>query len=83
MSLGGLESQDWPFPGELGRSLEKIKSACDKAGLAFSAGWRDQTVSHEEWVRFYIEEYGGKITSAPNREYADLGRKLTGRTMPV
>ena len=83
MSLGETAHLGWPFRGALKNSLQTVKAACDKSGVAFAAGWNDPTVTDEEWVRTYVEVFGGKITYAPNKEFADFGRKLTGRTMPV
>ena len=96
MSLGQMEAifsrdkscdfniqRNWPYSGELKKSLEVVKSACDRAGVVFSGGWIDQTVTHAEWVKTYVEVFGGRIASAPSKEFADVGRKLTGRSMPV
>jgi hypothetical protein len=34
-------------------------------------------------VQFLIREVGATIMRARNREFADAGRKITGRSMPV
>ena len=71
----------------LGRQLAniraRVKSACDRAGIAFYCGWPDPKMTEEERSHFLIKDSGAKIIGAPNRTFADLGRRLTKRVMPV
>jgi hypothetical protein len=62
---------------------QTVKTACDRAGIAFYCGWPDPTMTEEERIHFLIKDIGTKIIGAPNRMFADLGRQLTKRVMPV
>lgn len=83
MSFGYADAHDPPYPQELNDARNRVKSALDKAGVAFYSGWRDESMTMEQTVEFLIKELGVKMMGAPSRAFADYGRKLTGRTMPV
>ncbi len=83
MSFGAPDAHDPPYSPVMDTARKTVKAACDKAGIAFYCGWPDPSMSDEQRVRFLIEEIGAKIMGAPTRVFADVGRRLTGRGMPV
>ena len=83
MSLGNPDAHDPPYPDYMQSAFNTVKSACDKAGLAFYCSWADPSMNEEERVKYLIEEIGATFMSAKDREVAEVGRKLRGRTMPV
>ena len=83
MSFGDPEAHDPPYSPQMDNARNTVKSACDRAGLAFVCGWVDPSMTDEQTLKFLIEEIGAKMLRAPNRELADAVRKLAGRTMPV
>ena len=83
MSFGDPDAHDPPYPPIMENARKTVKSACDRAGIAFYSSWNDPSMTGEQRVRFLIEEIGVKIMMARDREFADTGRKLTGRSMPV
>jgi len=83
MSFGYSDRHDPPYPPEMEDVRNRIKAACDSAGLAFLCGWMDPTMTLEERVR-HLLDMGVKILGGPEgKEMADIGRRITGRTMPV
>ena len=82
-SFGYADAHDPPYPPEMENARNTVKSACDKAGVAFYCGWADTTMSDAERVRFLIEEIGARIVAPSGPEVANASRKLDGRTMPV
>ena len=83
MSFGDPDSHDPPYSPSMDNARNTVKSACDRAGLAFLCGWADPSMTDEQRLTFLIEEIGAKILKAPNHELADAVRKLAGRTMAV
>ena len=83
MSFGDPDGHDPPYSKEMINALDTIRSACRKADIAFHSSWSDPTMSAQEQVKYLLEKLEAKSLAVPNREYADFGRKLTGRTMPV
>lgn len=83
MSFGHPDAHDPPYPPEMEGALRTVKSACDKAGLAFYTGWRDPSMSAEEQLKFLLDEIGATMIVTPNEGVALAGRKLTSRTMPA
>ncbi|MBI2964691.1 MAG: hypothetical protein HYY34_00645, partial [Chloroflexi bacterium] len=84
MSFGEPDAHDPPYSPEMARALDVVRAACQKAGIGFYPGsWNDPSMSDADRVRYLIREVGATIMRARNREFADAGRKLTGRTLPV
>lgn len=76
MSFGWKDAHDPPYPPEMEAARARVKAACDAAGIAFLNG-----VTPENVVQMIDE--GVKICSTRSREAADIGRRYTGRTLPV
>ena len=83
LSFGDPSLHDPPYSPQMNDARNIVKSACDKAGIAFLCGWADPSMSDEERLRYVIEEIGAKFVRTPSREIADARRKKAGRTMPV
>ena len=83
MSFGAPNAHDPPYSPLMDNARNKVKAACDRAGIAFYCGWSDKSITEEQRVRLLIEEIGAKIMGAPTSTFADIGRRLTGRVMPV
>ncbi|MCH8222906.1 MAG: hypothetical protein IH868_05785 [Chloroflexi bacterium] len=83
MSFGDPDAHDPPYPEFMNDARDTVKNALDKAGVAFYSGWNDPEMTTEQRVDHLIDNIGVRMMGAPNREYADYGRKKTGRTMPV
>ena len=83
MSFGFGDSHDPPYPDVMNDARNTVKNALDANNVAFYSGWNDESMSDEQRVEFIIKELGSKLIGAPTRETADIGRKITGRTMPV
>ena len=83
MSFGDPNLHDPPYPPVMDAARNTVKSACDKAGLAFLCSWQDPSMTDEQRVKFLIEEVGAKIVPNGTREIANAIRKRSGRMMPV
>lgn len=83
MSHGEVDGHDPPYSKAMLAALDTVRSACRKAGIAFHCGWPDPAMSTEQQVRYLLDELDTMSLGVPDRTYADIGRKLTGRTMPV
>ena len=83
MSFGYPNAHDPPYPSSMVTARKTVKTACDRAGIAFYCGWPDPTMTEEERIHFLIKKIGAKIIGAPNHTFADLGRRLTKRVMLV
>ncbi len=83
MSFGHPDAHDPPYPPEMNEARNKIKAALDQQGIAFYSSWADPSMSMEQRIDYSIEVLGVKMMGAPNKEWADYGRKKTGRTMSV
>ena len=79
----GYSSKGWPYQEEVRSSLETVHSACERAGVHFVQGWHDPEMTDEETVKFLIEERRAMVMPTTSRNFAEAGRRLTGRTMPV
>ena len=82
-SFGYADAHDPPYPPEMENARNTVKSACDKAGVAFYCSWADTAMTEQQRVRFLIEEIGARIVAPSGPEVANASRKLDGRTMPV
>ncbi len=82
MSYGYEDAHDPPYPPEMEHARTTIKKACDDNGLFFLSSWNDPNNSREENVKF-LQDWGARILSGGGEEAAQIGRKLSGRTMPV
>ena len=83
MSHGSPDQHDPPYPPELDDARTIVKSACDKAGLAFLCSWRDPDMSEDERTRHVMEEVGARIVHVSDSELAAKLRREAGRTMPA
>ena len=82
LSFGYADAHDPPYPDDMDAARLRVKAACDTAGLAFLCGWNDFTISTEDRVNKLMGD-GVKILSGVGEEGAAIGRKITGRMMPV
>ena len=84
MSFGFSDRHDPPYPPVMEDARNTVKAACDTAGLAFLCGWIDPHMTLEERVR-HLLDMGVKIPGGgpDSEEMARVGRRITGRTMPV
>ncbi len=82
MSYGYEDAHDPPYPAEMEHARNTIKKACDDAGLFFLSSWNDPTKSREENVQFLLD-WGVRVISGGGEETAQIGRRITGRQMPV
>ena len=83
MSFGDPDAHDPPYPDFMNDARNKIKSALERNNVAFYSGWNDESMTEQQRMEFIIHELGSKLIGAPTREVADIGRAITGRTMPV
>jgi 4-hydroxy-2-oxoheptanedioate aldolase len=83
MSLNLPDAHDPPYPPEMDDARNKVKNALDANGVAFYSGWNDDTMTEEQRVDYMLNTLGSRMIGSPDRETADIGRKMTGRTMPV
>ena len=85
MSFGYPTNHDPPYPPEMDVVRLKIKAATQSAGLLFLMGWDDPDLSHQDKARFLFDDQGVKIvpTGPSGVEFASVGRRHTGRRMPV
>jgi 4-hydroxy-2-oxoheptanedioate aldolase len=74
MSFGHKDAHDPPYPPEMTAARARIKSACDRAGLAFLEMVRPDNVVEQL-------EAGVRIGAA-TPEAAAIGRRHTKRTLP-
>jgi 4-hydroxy-2-oxoheptanedioate aldolase len=83
MSFGHDDAHDPPYPQDMNDARDKIKAALDKQGIAFYSSWADPSLTMEQRIDFSLDVLGVRMMGAPNKAWADYGRKRTGRTMPV
>ncbi len=81
LSFGYSDAHDPPYPEDMEEARQRVKAACDAAGLAFLCSWSDFTISVEDRVNKLMGD-GVKILSGVGEDGAAVGRKLTNRTMP-
>ncbi len=82
MSYGYEDAHDPPYPPEMENARNVVKKACDDNKLYFLSSWNDPNQSREENVQFLID-WGARIISGGGEETAQIGRRITGRQMPV
>ena len=84
MSFGYSDRHDPPYPPEMEQARSTIQNACDNAGLAFLCGWNDPKMTSEQCLRHLLDMGVKIIGGGPKGEaMAEIGRRITGRTMPV
>jgi 4-hydroxy-2-oxoheptanedioate aldolase len=83
MSFGDPDAHDPPYPDFMDTARDTVKKALDDNDVAFYSGWNDPSMTTEEIVEHLIKNVGVRMMGAPNKEFADIGRKLTDRRMPV
>ncbi len=82
MSFGDPDAHDPPYPDFMNDARDTVKNALDKAGVAFYSGWNDPEMTMEQRVDHLLDNIGVRMMGAPDKEFADYGRKKTDRTMP-
>lgn len=82
MSFGFPDAHDPPYPPEMDNARKTIKEACDDSDVVFLSSWNDPALNLEEQIQVLID-WGVRIISGGGEEQARLGRKITGRKMPV
>jgi 4-hydroxy-2-oxoheptanedioate aldolase len=75
MSFGHMDAHDPPYRPEMLAAQARVKAACDAAGLSFLTSVRPNDV-------IALLDDGVRI-GAGSREAVEIGRRHTGRTMPV
>lgn len=81
MSLGHPDAHDPPYPSDMNDARDRINAALTRKGIGFYASWADDNMTLEEKVDYSIDVLGVKMMGA-TKEWAEYGRKKTGRTMP-
>ncbi len=81
MSLGHPDAHDPPYPADMNDARDRINAALTRKGIGFYASWADDNMTLEEKVDYSIDVLGVKMMGA-TKEWAEYGRKKTGRTMP-
>ena len=78
MSLGYLDAHDPPYPMDMVSARQRVKAACEAAGLYFLNAVSDENVRGmiDEGVMFCATGRSGESAAV-------LGRAHTGRKMPV
>ena len=78
MSLGYADAHDPPYPPDMVAARQRVKAACEAAGLYFLNAVNDDNVRGmiDEGVMFCATGRSGESAAV-------LGRAHTGRTMPV
>ena len=74
MSFGYRDAHDPPYPPEMAAARARVKTACERAGLAFLEMVRPDNV--------VAQLDGGVRIGAATREAAEIGRRHTKRTLP-
>jgi 4-hydroxy-2-oxoheptanedioate aldolase len=75
MSFGHMDAHDPPYRPEMLAEQARVKAACDAAGVSFLTSVRPNDV-------IALLDAGVRI-GAGSREAVEIGRRHTGRTMPV
>lgn len=83
MSFGEIDGHDPPYSDQMMEAFQIVKTASDKAGLSFYSSWNDKSMTDVERVRYIIQELNVNIIGVSDKDIAEVGRKLAGRTMPV
>ena len=74
MSFGHKDAHDPPYPPEMTAARARVKTACDRAGLAFLDLVRPDNV--------IAQLDAGVRVGAATPEAAEIGRRHTKRTLP-
>ena len=82
MSFMDPDAHDPPYPEVMNDARDQIKTALDKNGIGFYSSWADDDMTMEQRVDYSLDVLGVKMMGA-TKEWAEYGRKKTGRTMPV
>ena len=80
MSLGHPDAHDPPYPDDMNAARDRINAALQSKGIGFYASWADDNMTMEERVDYSIDVLGVRMMGA-TKEWAEYGRKKTGRTM--
>ena len=85
MSFGYADNHDPPYPPEMDAVRRQIQAATESAGVEFALGWNDPGMSDQERIAFLVDQQRIKIipTGLAGAELAAVGRRHTGRQMPV
>ena len=75
MSYGLPGAADPPYPGELRKAMETVKSALEGARVPFHCGWSDPAMTAAQQVDYLIDELGAKLLVVPSEEHAAYGRE--------
>ncbi|MBM3957502.1 MAG: hypothetical protein FJ313_05570 [Gemmatimonadetes bacterium] len=84
MSHGYPDRHDPPYPPEMEAALETVLRACRRAGLAFLCSWNDPAMTLEQRMKRLLDM--GVMMPGGGRDgeaIAEIGRRMTGRRMPV
>jgi 4-hydroxy-2-oxoheptanedioate aldolase len=78
LSFGYADAHDPPYPAEMEDARQRVKAACDAAGIAFLSSWNDPNQTIEQNVRFLLD-WGVRIISPgpDGAEWARVGRGMT------
>ena len=79
MSMGYKNMPGEPWPDELWEARERVRNACEAAGIAFLEGATPDTIAEKIDAGVRVVSSGGPLGEAT----AKAGRAHSGRTMPV
>ena len=79
MSMGYKSLPGQPWPDEIWEARERVRKACEAAGISFLEGASPDTVAQKIDAGIRVVSSGGP----DGEEIAKAGRAHTGRTMPV
>ena len=81
MSFGQPDAHDPPYPEIMNDARNKIQNALEKNGINFYSSWLDESLNDEERLDYILDVLRCKMTGSPTKDYAEYGRKKTGRKM--
>ncbi len=79
MSMGYKNMPSEPWPDEIQEARDRVRNACEAAGIAFLEGATPETVAEKIDAGVRVVSSGGR----PGEATAKEGRAHSGRTMPV
>ncbi len=79
MSMGYKNMPSEPWPDEIQEARDRVRNACEAAGIAFLEGATPETVAEKIDAAVRVVSSGGR----PGEATAKEGRAHSGRTMPV
>jgi len=82
IEFGHYDAHDPPYPPEMDAARVTVLEACKANGVAFLCSWNDKALTVEQRLRKLLDD-GVMVLSGIGEEGAAIGRRLTGRTMPV